>query len=114
MELIRRAEDFLEIAKRMLDEGRYWAGCFSSHQAVELYIKGILYIRAGAYPFTHNLVTLIKSLGRDVPQNVLEACHFLNPHHTASRYGDVSMYDREVASLCLVKAEEVIRWLMTL
>lgn len=114
MELIKRAEDLLEIARRMLNEGRYWAVCFFSHQAIELYIKGVLYARAGAYPFTHNLVTLIKSLGRDIPQSILEACHFLNPHYTASRYGDISMYDREVANLCLTKAEEVIKWLMTL
>ncbi len=104
----------MEIAKQQLNSGKYWAVCFAAHQAVELFIKGILFNNAGTYPFTHNLVLLLKSLNQNAPPNVVEACNFLNPHYTASRYGDVSMYDEETARLCLSKAEEVIEWLKTL
>ncbi|MEM1598313.1 MAG: HEPN domain-containing protein [Pyrobaculum sp.] len=114
MDLIEKAEGWYDIARLMLSEGRHWAVCFAAHQAVELYLKGLLLKRVGAYPFTHNLVQLVKALGVDVPPHVIEACSFLNPHYTTSRYGAVALYDEDTARICFEKATQVLQWARSL
>ena len=113
-ELIKKAEDWLETAKDALREGRFWLTCYASHQAVELYAKGVLFMRAGSYPFTHNLVTLIKLIDLNASIEVLNSCRVLNPHYSASRYDSSSIYDKDTAEQCLTHAEVVITWLRTL
>ena len=113
-ELIKKAEDWLEIAKYALSVDRFWLVCYASHQAVELYAKGVLFMRAGSYPFTHNLVTLIKLIDLNASSEILNSCRALNPHYSASRYDSSSIYDKDTAEECLKYAEVVIAWLRTL
>ncbi|WP_291999580.1 HEPN domain-containing protein [Caldivirga sp.] len=113
-ELVKKAEDWFEVAKGALREGRFWLVCYASHQAVELYAKGVLFMRAGSYPFTHNLVTLIKLIDLNASTEVLNSCRVLNPHYSASRYDSSSIYDKDTAVQCLTHAEVVITWLRTL
>ncbi len=84
MDLKSRALDMLENARDSLDKGRFWLTCFSAHQAVELYLKGVLFELAGAYPFTHDLRVLMDSLGEDIPDEILEALDYLNPLYSIS------------------------------
>ncbi len=110
MDLKRRAMDMLENARDSLKKGRFWLTCFSAHQAVELYLKGVLLDLAGSYPFTHDLRVLLDSLGEDAPDEILEALDYLNPHYTASRYSLSMDYRERSARRCLEYAERVIEW----
>ncbi len=110
MDLRSRAMDMLESARDSLKKGRFWLACFSVHQAVELYLKGVLLDLAGTYPFTHDLRVLLDSLGEDAPDEILEALDYLNPHYTASRYSLSMDYRDRSARRCLESAEKVIGW----
>jgi len=50
MDLKKKAMDLLEVARESFEKGRFWLACFSAHQAVELYLKGVLFELAGTYP----------------------------------------------------------------
>ncbi|EZQ04955.1 hypothetical protein CM19_08155 [Candidatus Acidianus copahuensis] len=113
MELISKGEESFELAKMSMEKGVYWLVCFLSHQSVELVAKGKLYIKAGSFPFTHNICTLIRLLGNP-SQEVLDACEFLNPHYTASRYSQMDYYSKNTAELCMRNAEVILSWLKTL
>ncbi|WP_291766650.1 HEPN domain-containing protein [Caldivirga sp. UBA161] len=52
-ELIKRAEDWFEVAKYALREGRFWLTCYASHQAVELYANDVLFM---GLVHTHSLI----------------------------------------------------------
>jgi len=61
MDLKKKAMDLLEVARESFEKGRFWLACFSAHQAVELYLKGVLFEPAGTYPFTRDLRLLLES-----------------------------------------------------
>jgi HEPN domain-containing protein len=113
-ELVKKRLEALEGARVALERGLYWVSCFMAYQAVELYVKGLLLTRAGAYPFTYNLLTLISMLSNNPPNEVVEAVRFLNPHYVASRYSSRDMYGRGDAEECVRRAEVVIKWLRNL
>lgn len=113
-ELIKKGLEALEGAKVALDRGLYWISCFLSHQAIELYVKGLLTYRTGAFPLTHNLITLISMLSNNPPSEVIESARFLNPHYTASRYSARDMYRKDDAEECIRRAEVIIKWLRSL
>jgi len=51
----------------------YDIACFSSQQAVELYLKGKIIAKSGSKPYTRSLVELlriIEKLGYEVPEDV--------------------------------------------
>ncbi|MDK2373389.1 MAG: HEPN domain-containing protein [Candidatus Korarchaeota archaeon] len=112
MDLRRKAMDLLETAKESFEKGRFWLTCLSAHQAVELYLKGVLFELAGTYPFTHDLRLLLESLAGDmkVPEEVIDAADYLNPHYTASRYSLSMEYRKSSAERCLEYAEGIVKW----
>jgi len=112
---ISRAEDLISEARNLVEKGVYWLACFLSHQAVEFYLKGILADKLGFFPFTHDLVELlreIKGIGEEVPTRVFESAELLTPHYLTSRYpGKRAIeYDERRAKLCLMHAEVIVNW----
>lgn len=112
MDLKKKAMDLLEVARESFEKGRFWLACFSAHQAVELYLKGVLFELAGTYPFTHDLRLLLESLAGDiqVPEGLVDVVDYLNPHYTASRYSLSMEYRKSNAKRCIEYAERIIAW----
>ncbi|BCU71124.1 HEPN domain-containing protein [Stygiolobus caldivivus] len=110
-----KSKEFLDLAKKHLEDGYYWFVCFGSQQSVEFALKGILVKHKGVFPFTHDLGELAErvrdELSIDVPQNILHDCDFLTPHYVMSRYSQFADYNRRKAEECLKSATEVVEWL---
>lgn len=115
-EYLWKSEIFFKEAKEAYSKGIYWLACFHAHQSIEFYLKGILEIKAGAYPFTHDLKLLLKtysSMGINIPEDLLMKAELLTPHYTLARYGGKSVfeYNEERAKNCINYAEEILNWL---
>ncbi len=114
-EWISRGRVFLSEARENLGEGHYWLACFNAHQAAEFHLKGLLVSLTGIYPFSHDLVELLRaaeSLDLSAPPEVLEAADALTPHYTMARYPGRTpgRYDRERAERCISYAERIVEW----
>ncbi len=113
MEWIRKAREFLEVAREDLDKERYWLACFHSQQAVELYLKGVLVKYSGSYPFTHSIVELLEALealGVKVDKELYVYADALERHYTRARYPGVGLvvYNERTGARCLEYAEKII------
>ncbi len=64
MELKDKAELFKEEAYEAFEKGRYTLVPFFVEQAIQLYIKHILFKKFGDYPKTHNLRILFEELNK--------------------------------------------------
>jgi HEPN domain-containing protein len=66
--LKRRAQGFLENAKRNLEENNIDLAAFSVEQSVQLFLKFILFQKKGDYPKTHSLKVLFKEISNFIPE----------------------------------------------
>ncbi len=57
--LKRRGRAFLELAEYSLSRGFHDKAVFHVHQAIELFVKGVLLEVVGTYPRTHDLMELL-------------------------------------------------------
>ncbi|WP_286188955.1 HEPN domain-containing protein [Sulfolobus sp. S-194] len=109
-----KSKEFLELAKKHLDDGYFWFSCFASQQSVEFALKGLLVKYKGMFPFTHDLGELAekvgKELGVNVPDDIIRYCDILTPHYVMSRYSQFAEYNRRKAEECLNSATIVIEW----
>jgi len=111
-EWIERARFFLKEAKRYLEAKIFWASCFNAHQAVEFYLKGLLYKKTRSYPFTHDLLFLLDELKKykiDVPEEIYLSADYLTPHYTGARYPGTRaiIYDERRGKSCLEHALKI-------
>lgn len=60
--LKKRAQEFWERAREDLEKGRYNLSVFDVEQAVQLWLKYLIFQKAGDFPKTHYLDSLIKNL----------------------------------------------------
>ncbi len=115
-EWVERAEFFRREARRLLEEGVYWASCFAAQQAVELYLKAFQVALTGVHVFTHDLSRLLYTLeeaGVAVPGELYPLADALTPHYTLARYpGSKTLtYDSRIASRCVDYMERILGWL---
>ncbi len=105
--LRERAEKFLEVGKRLLEEGVLDLAAFHFHQASELILKYALFRRTGDYPRTHSIRRLLKLLSKSLGdeeimeflrENINSLSNLENAYMT-SRYLPAEFYEEEVVSM---------------
>src|SRR5579864_5715672 len=87
-EWLNRARNNLARARNPLSNEYLEDYCFDAQQAAEKAIKAIFVLRGEAFPYIHNLATLLGLLARNglkVPKYVGKA-HDLTPYAAESRY----------------------------
>ncbi len=111
--LKKRGKSFLELAKYSLSRGFYELAVFNSHQAAELFTKGVLLKVVGTYPRTHDLLELLEWLSErcDRMAQLLaekgDRIEHLTDAYFSSRYGEREF--RETLARSFVRlVEEVL------
>jgi len=116
-EWLRRAESNLERARagKMSDKVLYEDICFDCQQSVEKALKGLLVSFEIDFPYTHaisKLITLIESLGIDVPEKVKKSV-VLSIYAMDARYpGYGESIGEEGYKEALELAEHVYNWVV--
>lgn len=111
----------LETANAMLRSKRYLYVGFMCHQSIEKILKAIYGNRFNKVPpRVHNLARLLKltELHNEIPKDLLEILHELNPLNIATRYPDqeleiVKDLDYEYSSKLLEDTRRLFKWLKT-
>ncbi|MBP1357088.1 MAG: HEPN domain-containing protein [Sulfolobus sp.] len=110
-----RSKEFMDLAKKNINEGYYWFSCFASQQSVEFFLKGILVKFKGYFPFTYDLGELMEIVSQTfqitVSNEIYRDCDILTPHYVMSRYSQSTSYDRRRAEECVESANRVINWI---
>jgi HEPN domain-containing protein len=108
----------LDCAQDMLEHERFNYVVWLARQAVEKMLKAAyMQVTGKALPMAHNLITLVKSVTRDIPAEIGSNLSFLNPHYTVTRYVDAvvgkpsELFDREFAEEAYRRAEEALEWI---
>ncbi len=105
--LRKRAERFLDLGGRLLDEGTLDLAAFNLHQAAELILKYALFRVVGDYPRTHSIKRLLRLLARAtgeegimnfLRENVDRVANLENAYVT-SRYLPAEFMREEVENL---------------
>ncbi len=105
--LRERSLKFLEVGKRLLEEGTLDLAAFHFHQASELILKYGLFLKTGDYPRTHSIRRLLKLFFKvtgdeDVlsflKENINALANLENAYMT-SRYLPAEFYEEEVESM---------------
>ncbi len=83
---LRYSQELIDIAELLMDKGRYSWSCFTSQQASTAALKAILSIKNES-TFGDNLIALLRTVKEsyNIPDDVKEACHFVNEFFTKSR-----------------------------
>ena len=112
----RRAESFLRLAGRLVEEGEYDLAVFSLEQYCQLILKYKLLVKKGFYPRTHSLRRLIRELGKINEEILVLVDDVRNLHYVArleeayiaSRYLPL-IYEESEARDLLRFVEEVFK-----
>ncbi len=115
------AEYDLETAEVMFISKRYLYVGFMCHQTIEKTLKAIYSKKYNEVPpRIHNLARLLKlnNLGDEIPADLLEVLHQLNPLNIASRYPDEELdilkeLTHEYTSEILDNTRRLFQWLTT-
>ncbi|PIU89314.1 MAG: hypothetical protein COS65_28905 [Armatimonadetes bacterium CG06_land_8_20_14_3_00_66_21] len=115
---IESAADDFDVAEAMFDSGRWSYVAFMCHQCLEKLLKAAVYDCAASIPPpTHNLGSLLKLTGLQVPANIRTSVLRVNPHYMTARYPDAAggrpadAYDRSLAAEVRAATIEVRDWL---
>ncbi len=92
--LKRRALAFLDTARLNLEKGYYDLVLFHVEQALQLYLKHLLYLCLGDYPKTYSLTALFRAVAKaygdrrveELLEKNLVALYLLEEAYIASRY----------------------------
>jgi HEPN domain-containing protein len=116
--LNKRAKEFFLFAKRSFEEGFYNLSVFHAEQACQLFLKYLLYLKAGDYPKTHLLTILMKELRKAYEKEEIERfirersieLQALESAYLNSRYLGKE-YDKNEAEALILFAEKLIIFL---
>ncbi len=109
-----RADDNLKWASDNLVDGNYPLVCFLSQQAVELVLKGYLYLKETIPTKTHSLVNLSEicmKQGLELPEVMVKYLDILTDYYFESRYPDmldIDLDDEKVAMEALESAKRIV------
>jgi HEPN domain-containing protein len=110
---LRQAEDDHATAKLLLDQGRYSACAFHSHQAAEKALKALLYA-AGDRPWGHILPAFLERAESEgiaeSDTEVTRAVNELDKHYTSARYPDAFEAVIPAEYYTMGMAEETVEW----
>ncbi|MGB2728909.1 MAG: HEPN domain-containing protein [Halobacteriota archaeon] len=115
MTWFEKSKSFEKNAETALKMELYDIACFSSQQAVELYLKGKIIDKSGSKPYTHSLVELLKiieKLGYEMPDDIKKCAKELGEHYTQARYPDarITEYEKEEAEKAIKGMEEILKY----
>lgn len=113
--LKRRSLGFLRNAKDNFERGEYDLSIFHVEQAIQLYLKFLLYKKVGVYPKTHSLTGLFKEIIKVFDREDIkkffdqnfEMINLLEDAYITSRYLPRE-YDKELAERILRFAERAM------
>ncbi|MDT7890615.1 MAG: HEPN domain-containing protein [Candidatus Nanopusillus sp.] len=114
---LKQSLEDLDTARVLLNNNKYYASAFYSHQAAEKALKALLYF--GKDIKTHDLSKMLDIIKEEVDLNVEEIrkeALKLNPNYTISRDPDAAnslpylLYDKNDAEEYLKIAKKIINW----
>lgn len=109
-----RADDNLKWASDNLLDVNYPLVCFLSQQAVELVLKGYLYLKETVPAKTHSLVNLseiCKKQGLELSEEMMKYLDILTDYYFESRYPDmldINLDNEKVAREALESAKKIV------
>lgn len=109
-----KADDNLKWASDNLVGGNYPLVCFLSQQAVELVLKGYLYLKETIPAKTHSLVNLSEICirqGLELSEEIIEYLNILSDYYFESRYPDIldiNLDNKKVAQEALESAKKIV------
>ena len=114
--LWEQALEDLKTAEILLENERYYASVFFSHQAAEKALKALYFVNKREMPpKTHSILKLVRELGiKD--ERIIEIAMDLTPEYIITRYPDAAndvparIYSRKTAEKKLNEAREVIEF----
>ena len=116
---LEQAQEDLETARILIENGKYSASAFYSQQAAENVLRALLYLTGRDPGKTHSLIELAEAPEQEgiaVSQNVKEDLMVVSPHFIISRYPDAAngvpykQYNRNIAEDVYRRAKEVVEW----
>ena len=119
---LKQSLEDLDTARVLLNNNKYYASAFYSHQAAEKALKALL-LYLGKDIKTHDLSKMLDIIKEEVDLNVEEIrkeALKLNPNYTISRYPDAAnslpylLYDKNDAEEYLKMAEKIVDWVKKL
>lgn len=115
-EWLKQADYDMDTADAMFTSGRYLYAVFMCHLSIEKALKG-LYSKelAEVPPKTHNLIYILKKIGKKPTQNLLKFITKLNTASVATRYPDdlskiQAAYTKEITNEMILKSKDVLKW----
>jgi HEPN domain-containing protein len=116
--LKKRAKEFYLSAKRNFEEGFYNLSVFNAEQACQLFLKYLLYLKAGDYPKTYLLTVIMKELSKAYRKEEIEKfieersieLQALESAYLSSRYLGKE-YDKNEAKALILFSEKLISFL---
>lgn len=115
-EWLKQADYDMDTADAMFTSGRYFYAVFMCHLSIEKALKG-LYSKelAEVPPKTHNLIYLLKKIGKKPSQDSLKFITKLNTASVATRYPDdlskiQAAYTREITNEMILKSKDILKW----
>ena len=115
---LKQSLEDLDTAKVLLNNNKYYASTFYSHQTAEKCLEALL-LYFGKDVKTHDLSKMLDIIKEDVNLNVEEIrkeALKLNPNYTISKYPDAAnslpylLYDKNDAEEYLNMAEKIVNW----
>src|SRR5258708_33435463 len=109
-----RADDNLKWASDNLVDGNYSLVCFLSQQAVELVLKGYLYLKETVPTKTHSVVNLSEICirqGLELQEVMVKYLDILTDYYFESRYPDmldINLDNEKVAKEALESAKKIV------
>ncbi|MCH4816419.1 MAG: HEPN domain-containing protein [Saccharolobus sp.] len=117
--LVQAIED-LDVARILIEGGKYFASAFYSQQAVEKALKAFILFIGKDPGKTHSLtelLSIIENEGFEIPQKIKEDIMVISPHFIISRYPDAAngipakQYNKTISIDIYNRSKEVIEWL---
>lgn len=115
-EWLKQADYDMDTADAMFTSGRYLYAVFMCHLSIEKSLKG-LYSKefSEVPPKTHNLIYLLKKIGRKPHKDLLKFITKLNTASVATRYPDdlsriQAAYTKEITKEMIEESKGVLKW----
>ena len=118
-EWLKQADYDMDTADAMFSSGRYFYAVFMCHLSIEKSLKGLYSKKLHEVPpKTHNLIYLLKKIGKKSDQELKKFITKLNTASVATRYPDdlakiQSAYTEEITKEMIEKSKDVLKWIKT-